>query len=94
MLVSCVTFHSQSGPCGPVEQSPNGDSLMHESTSALRSSLFCGRPNPIPANAVGRCWRHAGKLMEGTHIKGKVEARDITQIVEVTQVSNISGFAR
>ena len=59
LLMSYTTFHSPISPCGPLEQSPTGDSLRHGSTAPLRSPFDFGE-NVVPAKDVVRC---AGALM-------------------------------
>ena len=40
--VTADTSQSPIGPCGPSEQSPIGEYLMHLFTASLNSSLDCG----------------------------------------------------
>ena len=42
MSVTRDTSHSPMGPCGPVEQSPSGDSFRHSRTALLSSNLDSG----------------------------------------------------
>ena len=59
MSVVWDTSHSPIGPCGPVEQSPTGDSFRHAWTASLRSPVFFGE-NVVPANVVVRCCNEKG----------------------------------
>ena len=42
MPMTLDTSHSAIDPCGPLEQSPSGDSSRHALTASLSSSLDCG----------------------------------------------------
>ena len=52
MSVILDTSHSPIGPCGPLEQSPFGDSLRHAST-ALLSCTFDSGKNAAGAKCIG-----------------------------------------
>ena len=47
--VTADTSHDPIGPCGPLEQSPTSDSLMHASTASWSSVLFWGANAAVTA---------------------------------------------
>ena len=49
MSVTRDTSHSPIDPCGPLEHSPFGDSLMHASTALLSCTLDCGENTDVGA---------------------------------------------
>ena len=49
MSVTADTSHDPMGPCGPVEQSPNGDNLMHAAIVSCSSVLFWGANAAVTA---------------------------------------------
>ena len=59
MSVILDTSHSPIGPCGPLEQSPFGDSLRHAST-ALLSCTFDSDKNAAGAKSIRGIVNRAG----------------------------------
>ena len=66
MSVTLDTSNSLIGPCGPLEQSPFGDSLMHASTALLSCTFDCGK------NAGGGQTALGGRFNRGGQQKGHI----------------------
>ena len=70
MSVTANTSHDLIGPCGPVEQFPTGDNLMHASTASRSSVLFWGANAAVTATrktfGVGVLWVNVPTQQAGT----------------------------
>ena len=71
MSVTPETSHSPISPCGPLEQSPSGDSSRHALNAPQSSSLDCGE------NAAGQSSRDHCQILR------KIERKDGNARVKV-----------